>query len=454
MADTIQVVTWSLEQRCPLRKEGAHVQEEDDALDKARAYSSGLHTGRHEFGVFGDIYVSSLICGEKPSGKSSVAWSSYPADGFVISDAFREFGGTEALVEMCAKCPANTLQHELAGCFGSLYQRPEAGETEVQLQGIASRFGLEAELGRAFPTTTPRWYGLWAISPVPRTSRELLRTLVSEMSTDEASGKMDKRQARDFARLVKAIDRAMNHNLRLHVSLLPPGHTDFGIYTVFPHCPFCKAAARIERWRKYPTARQKCRVCGTEFSPAETAKKKLMKEGRDPLREILGEERFRKFAREYLIVQGRSAEDADAIVFETEAKEKWRQEKRRRENEIRLLKDKYIHDQVFAGLDTVAPPPSEFEDTEEEKSQLNAGTWFDALNFAEAIRRALAGGISIASIMHRSASGESDKYECVPDSIRDPLGVLEQWKKDGCSEKFAAHFRVDDTVVRPIGKAE
>jgi len=42
-----------------------------------------------------------------------------------------------------------------------------------------------------------------------------------------------------------ACRRSVAEKIPLHVSLTPPGHTDLGWYTIFPHCPRCKAAAQV-----------------------------------------------------------------------------------------------------------------------------------------------------------------------------------------------------------------
>jgi hypothetical protein len=233
VADTIQLVTWSLEQKCLLRpgKEDASPQIFEGLLASAKSYSAGLRDNKKGFGVFGDIYVSSYTFGTKPSSNVPTPSLSYPVEGFVASHEFRDFGGPEDLFRMCGNCPANTTPHDLVGCAGSLYQFPNSIETEDQLRRIVARLGIEAEVHAAFPQTTPMWYGLWAVSPVPKRSLTVLRTLISEMLADDrgdTSGKVDERQLRDFALFIKAIDLALERNLQLQVALLPLGHTDLG----------------------------------------------------------------------------------------------------------------------------------------------------------------------------------------------------------------------------------
>src|SRR5215831_14011467 len=175
-----------------------------------------------------------------------------------------------SLFTMCGSCPANTVPADLAGCCGTLYQWPNSERTEAQIRNIIERLGIVEEVSTAFSATTPIWYGLWAVSPVPRPALPLLKTIISEMRAEdrramEASKKLDEEQLRDFALFVRAVELAEKHLLPLHVSLSPLGHTDFGFYTVFPHCPFCKAATHTPHWqRKYPAALYTCHVCGRE----------------------------------------------------------------------------------------------------------------------------------------------------------------------------------------------
>ncbi len=171
-----------------------------------------------------------------------------------------------------------------------------------------------------------------------------------------------------------------------------------------------------------------------------------LEQGCKLLRDTLGEERFLRFARAYLVALGESPEAADAIVIETEEAEKRRGAKRRQEEELRAMKDKYLCDRIFAGLKTVLAPRSELEGDEDEEPPSTSAPWFDADNLAQAIRRAAGAGISVTYMTHHSASGELDRHQS--SELTEPLALLEKWTKEGCSEKFSAGFRVPDTLVR------
>ena len=441
---------WALEESCALRKVGQSRLPRNaiDAVSRARSYSENLRRKASGFGIFGDIFVTGHTFGDRPQTDKKRPPPPYPADGFIISKEFAGPEGAADLFAMCGACRANTTRHEIAGCCGTLSQWPDSHETEEQIQGIISRLQLQEQMEKQFPRTTPVWYGLWAKSPVPPESLGTLRAIISAMREEDAremeiSKKADTRQLRDFSLFAKATELAEEGNMSLHVTLLPLGHTDFGIYTVFPHCPFCKASARIQRWqRKYPSTLYECHVCGRKYSPSETATSKRMDDEGPGLREVLGENRFYQFAKEYLIAHGESSEEADAIVYETEAREKARQEKWREKAQLQLKKDAFLKDNVFAGIETVSPPRC-FGDGQDE----DLGFWFNCDAFAEVLRRCEAHVIGVNFMIHDSPDGNTDRQE-MSRRISDPLALLRQWLSEGCNGKFSAGYNVPEKLVQ------
>jgi hypothetical protein len=459
MADTRQIVQWTLQKRCLLRnnadaetKPGAVA----EAVWKARAYSHGLRNREDGFGVFGDIYVSSYTFASLPEGESKNGKKSihYPTNGFSVAEEFRPFGGVEQLLHMCHECPANVHAHELASCAGDVFQWPESPETETQLRGIISRLGLEKEVAAAFPATRPLWYGLWAVSPVPAKSLPVLRTLLSEILAEDqrdmaASGKVDRDQVRQFTTLIAAIERAESSRLALHVELLPLGHADCGFYTVFSHCPFCKAAARVGRWqRKYPSELHTCPVCGTKFSPAETGSAKRMDWDHRELRDALGEAAYREFAAAYLVERGETPERAAAIVEATEAAEVRRKEMNRQRTEMEARRKQFLEKHVYHGLPCVEPPPPEFPDEEAEAppERSKCTGWFRAAELVQVLERCEQLGIKVTMLQHHSSDGDHDRFEMR--DLKEPLAILAKWRSEGCDEKFYAACRVPDSFVK------
>ncbi len=454
MADTVQIVQWTLEMRCQLRDDQASVKCPGKAaasVSSARAYSKALREGNDGFGNYGDVYVSSYTFGTRPGSRRSEESPYYPVSGFVISEEFERFGGTENLFEMCSNCPANARSHELARCIGTVPQWPASPETEEQLRGIISRLGLESAVKDAFPDTTPLWYGLWAVSPVPQGSLDALGTLLSEMLTEdraemEAKGTVDRDHIEEFSAFLSAIEIASTKKLNLHVNLLPLGHTDFGVYTIFPHCPFCKATAKVERWqRKYPAGNCTCHVCGTRFSPDETASSEKMDWDRDELRDKFDQERFEEFAKSYLIANGETPNDAVAIVQATEAKALRRQEVNRRNQELERLRSIYLERHVYVGLEALPSPPSDLDDDEEESEQELCTGWFDAGNLSTVLERCAEQGIKITMMQHRSSNPDLDRYEMR--NLKSPMSILFKWQEEGCNESFHVVCRVPDSLV-------
>jgi len=496
MADTRQIVTWALEKTCGLRheKQATSPREALGAVGRARAYSDSLRNKERNYGIYGDVYVTSYthgycpnpeqkdlpavggflesddlnnLIGHRGGSENKRPSPAYPASGFLISEEFKNLGGPAEMFSMGGNCHANLTRNEIAGCCGTLGQWPDSPETEEQIRGIISRFRLGQQLAELFPQTTPIWYGLWAVSPIPRQSLELLRTIISTMRGEDAleieiHHKVDKRQLREFELFVKATEVAEQCNIPLHVKLLPLGHTDFGWYTIFPHCPFCKAAARVKRWeRKYPTALYDCHVCGRQYSPAETARSERMDEDRDDLRELLGLTRFLEFAKEYLMAHGETSEDADAVIRATEAQETERQEKLRALQELHKKKRAFLLEHIFEGLQAVSPPPS--EDTEDEPLPAH-DSWYDAKVFTEILHRCEQFGVLVQSMTHDSEDGATDRQETAPFSrpfnaseadrpslpphIKSPEKLLRKWQVEGCNGKFRAHFNVPDAIVR------
>ncbi len=452
MSDTIQVVHWALERPCKLRQADA-VQDPVLALTavgRAQTYSDYLRRQSRGFGMFGDLCVTAITSADVPVHLKGRRVN-YPCGGFVISDAFRDIGGGPGLTAMCRECPANTRGDRPAGCAGTLYQRPGSPETQAQLEGIISRLGLDAEFGEAFLPTTPVWYGLWARSPLSGPAVRLLRVIigamceedVAELEREGRAGTVRGDHLDELREFVRAAELAEANGLRLHVSLAPPGHTDLGWYTVFPHCPVCKAAARLPRWRReYPTALYACEACGTKYPPAETASSERDRYESSDLRDELGE-RFPAFARAYLVAQGLSDADAAEVVARNEARERERQQKLADVRRRARRQDQFVRAVLFAGLHPV--DDRDEDDGGSDGDDTGRLALFDATEFAEVLRRCEDKGINVLFMLHRSKAEQQDRYER-PDKTR-PLELLARWQAEGCRERFAATFGVQDALL-------
>ena len=127
-----------------------------------------------------------------------------------------------------------------------------------------------------FPVTHPIWYGLWIESPLSLARCRILFQLCERVGS--ITNKPFSRTGKvfglsEFQTVLGTVLSDDGKRYRTEVSLHPPGHFDFDVYTTFPHCPRCKAEADLPRWSSpYPTEAMDCRVCGNRFIPAETYK--------------------------------------------------------------------------------------------------------------------------------------------------------------------------------------
>ena len=440
MADTFQGVTWALGQTCPLRSGDAydHPARALGAVGAARLIAQYADGPADGLGIFGDVCVASCSLigfrgfGSFPGGDVRDAFAArYPHTGFLVSERLASLNGVEGLRAMCGTCPANASRRgEPAQCAGWLYQDPS--RVQKELKGIISRLGLADAVGEHFLETTPIWYGLWATSPLSSGAVSVLRKIMEALLEPNAIAKrVSTTSGSDPAALrafLRATETAEAHGLPLFVSMAPPGHTDFGIHTIFAHCPRCKAEADVERWKgKAPTALRACDACGTVYSPAETESKEGMNDERPSLRDTLGPERFVPFAKEYLIAQGMTPEDAGRTIAEQEGREL---ERRRHMEETRLKQariDAFLRDRIFAGLSPTYAPDGVAQTLPR----------FAAPEFAEVLRRCRALRVRVGSMMRLSPDG-CDIEQHATGWLDAPEAILRNWLSAGFGGPFAA----------------
>lgn len=308
MADTRQVVSWSLERKCAFRtgEQWFLPNETYKQLVDLRTVASAEGDGRN----VGGICVSGWTTERDNSGKIH----NIPYSGFRIEDRLGTFGGLPMAHSTCGSCEANVkseLDIEVAGCFGYLDVWPDSEELDTQLWSIIEQRSLESRLRAAFPVTSPLWYGLWIETPLRRLQAEVLHELL------DAACDHDDPEDKDIRHFLNALMAAIRWELPIHVSLAPLGHTDFGWYTVFPHCPRCKANAPVGRWKdSYPTTPYECQVCGHQFNPDEhhSSEQDDLDWDDQSLEKQLGKEGFDQFVRTFLLHRGCSAEQVDEII--------------------------------------------------------------------------------------------------------------------------------------------
>ena len=315
MADTLQTVEWALERACVLRG-GEHWTDPDvtrNQLWRVRSYAVGYAEGR----VFHDVCVTSTRFGNGIDLE-------LPVGGFTIADELAPLGGVVGIRAACRGCEANVTHEDkrgVVGCHAAIHVSPRAEELEAGIVGAIASTGTGPEMAKAFVVTSPRWYGFW-INPIIRpTSARLLHRVLAAAAIDSIT--------RDGEGFLLGLESAAAHGLPMHVKFTPPGHLDLGIFTVFPHCPRCKAEADLPRWRgAYPREERRCTVCGQLFSPAETASSQpdtFMFPTGDELVARLGDDGWESFARSYLAAQGHPNDKIERAIrryFELERKKR------------------------------------------------------------------------------------------------------------------------------------
>jgi formylglycine-generating enzyme required for sulfatase activity len=255
------------------------------------------------------ICVTSYTTERDNSGTSH----SIPYDGFRIDEQLGKFGGFTEALKVCQSCEANVRGEtaaRIAGCFGYLDVWPDSKELDAQLRSIIEERGLRERLHGVFPVTTPLWYGFWINSPLRRIQVEFLSELLGEVCDH------DNPQDKDVAHFLSALQAALAWELPVHVSVAPPGHTDFGFYTIFPHCPRCKAAASVGRWQEsYSEKPYSCKVCGHVFNPNEHHSS--VQDDRDwdanTLEKQLGKQGFEDFTKQFLMYRGCTEQQVQEI---------------------------------------------------------------------------------------------------------------------------------------------
>ncbi len=308
MADTLQIVSWALERKCNLRS-GDHyylpskTQEQlSDFIMVARAHTDDR--------VVNGICVTGWTTGDDKSGNVY----DIPCSGFFVDKRLGRFGGIKQVQQICGTCEANVeskLATRIAGCFGHIEVWPNSEELDAMFWKVIGERRLEDRLRSVFHVTAPLWYGFWIDSPLRRPQCELLYELFDavcdyESETDDGT-----------VHFIHALKAAMDSDLPLHVSLSPLGHTDLGWYTVFPHCPRCKAIAAVGRWQeKFSNEDFECEVCGHIFDPDENHRMERMDHDWEAssLKIQLGESEHEDFVRQFLAHRGCSAEQIEEVI--------------------------------------------------------------------------------------------------------------------------------------------
>ena len=433
MADTLQAVSWMLEQSCPLR--GAH-EWSNELLARARTYGRYIARPNDSFGLHDGICVTA----KQYAPKTDLL---LPVDGFDFAPTFAPLSG-EGLERMCAACPAHAAAIAVVGCTGHLYLFPNATQLDDNLREVAADLGLTEAIEREFLPTRLLWFGFWIESPLSRGAMEILRPLINEFAL--RLNETERERANLFD-LVRALDAALENDLNLHIQFFPPGHTDFGWHTTFAHCPRCKAGAPLPRWQETTSQNMECEMCGFDFDPAATAKMETMeRENREEtnLLKNMGAERYRNFANGYLIERGASVEAAQQAVdsfFESE--------KNRRENRAKTKrKHAWQRDVLIKGLGRLRA-------TAEAESATVGSFWLSVAEVEQLIERCRQWNIEIYSITHCADEDESNGQVARVKEFGSLEAAFLSLRAQGCDESFyVGSAKVPDELVETASEDE
>jgi hypothetical protein len=153
------------------------------------------------------------------------------------------------------------------------------------------------------------------------------------------------------------------------------------------------------------------------------------------LRQTLGQERFEKFARDYLIARGFLAEHAERVVEIVRASDAEREKSAAEARAKSEQQNRFIRSVLYAGLSS----------TQLDSKRFGEMPFFRADEFLTLLRRCRKYGVRVGFMFHDSAKEEL----CLTARSCDEDGeqVFREWRKKGCDEWFAGFFIVPDSVL-------
>ncbi len=282
---TPQFVRWAIDQPCPLRETDV-----DNLPDRTfqqlrclREFSRGLIENR----VFENICVHPASSSEDTT----------QARGFNADDVLDAVGDAASVQRCCQSCPANALSDShpgtWAGCYGwlpatsgfsfdsflrngvnlnrldeQLAYRPGRFDFVAILENVIQNLDL-SRTRSVFTTTTPRWYGLWQNMILNCEQLNLLYEILESGTTQCLNEGAHPDEIADLILLRNALKRCIEHRLKFHVELIPPGISDGRTWTLAAHCPDCK-------FEMPPVGRQNCTACGRTGNPVGQRKSKVL----------------------------------------------------------------------------------------------------------------------------------------------------------------------------------
>jgi hypothetical protein len=263
-------VRWTLARACALREETDPRDPEaaERQLRPLRAYTDASYAGR----VFEGICLAPTE--HLPVEPPPDSW------GFLASEMLAAYGGEEFVRSQCGACVANIFAHRtevnFAGCYGLLACDAALG---AQLEARIAELSLADAIDASCLPTAPRWYGLFAQTPLNRDQLAIFQQLFSSLATCEPA----------VSQLCSAVAIALVQPVELHLALYPAGEFDRDAWRIVSHCTRCAAAMSPREHR--------CAVCGLVGKPRPARQRKPR--GRRPyvpLARFLGASKALEFA--------------------------------------------------------------------------------------------------------------------------------------------------------------
>ncbi len=225
--------------------------------------------------------------------------------GFPVDEIVDLFGGEDLIARTCGDCPAHSdrLHNPLlwAGCYGSVpsdlrfdfeslirgCQNSLICENQIDdpeshppfdlvrlMDRCMEEGGLRQEYADHFPDFQPAWFGLWHGSPFSCEQLHFLEQLLTlvlaklDPFQEPANHSIPIPQTRDLVRLTHAVQASRQHQLALHVELVPQGYSDGIHWRLQPHCQNCKVT-----WLEKTS---RCPCCGPAGKVQNEIKQKVL----------------------------------------------------------------------------------------------------------------------------------------------------------------------------------
>lgn len=238
--ETPEFVRWAIDYQC-----GPRETHRGDALE-------ALFRQLRPLAALGEAHAERRI----HSGGQAIATYTAAQYEFDVAEILNFYGAASLSEVPCLACPANGAGAHFPNCLGILSRGPH-------LEPFISALELQlAAAPPAIPTTSPRWYGVWAESPLHgerlEASAELVEAALARLATTPTA----------ISRLLEAMRTASRLQLQLHVQLQPPGVIDQGRWLLPAHCGHC-GGPRAPRQRV-------CKICRQEKAWKSAEKRHLI----------------------------------------------------------------------------------------------------------------------------------------------------------------------------------